>query len=252
MGHKVLDARLERWYKCSLCEQKYHGVVKCALGWACWKTYVGRPETNVARRLAMQQLGNGLYSAKQYEDAVSVKEAELAMMRRLGDTENNLLTAQSNLASAYHYLGRLEEALRMRQEVYSGSLKLNGEENSNTLMAANNYAHGLVSLQHYEEAKALLRKMMPVARRVLGDSIDLTLKLRWSYAMALYCDKEGATLNNLREAVTTLEETERTARRVLGGAHPLTVEIERNLQDARDALRARETGGAREPVSTAN
>ena len=239
MGHKVLDARLERWYKCSLCEQKYHGVVKCALGWACWKTYVGRPETNVARRLAMQQLGNGLYSAKQYEDAVSVKEAELAMMRRLGDTENNLLTAQSNLASAYHYLGRLEEALRMRQEVYSGSLKLNGEENSNTLMAANNYAHGLVSLQHYEEAKALLRKMMPVARRVLGDSIDLTLKLRWSYAMALYADP-AATLDELREAVTTLEETERTARRVFGGAHPTAGSIAQSLRAVREARRARE------------
>ena len=31
---------------------------------------------------------------------------------------------------------------------------------------------------------------------------------------------DGATLDDLREAVTTLEETERTARRVLGGAHP--------------------------------
>ena len=30
-----------RWHTCSLCEQEYHGVVKCALGWACWKAYVG-------------------------------------------------------------------------------------------------------------------------------------------------------------------------------------------------------------------
>ena len=30
----------------------------------------------------------------------------------------------------------------------------------------------------------------------------------------------GATLDDLREAVTTLEELERTARRVFGGAHP--------------------------------
>ena len=52
---------------------------------------------------------------------------------------------------------------------------------------------------------------------------------------------EGATLADLREAVTTLEETERTARRVLGGAHPLTDAIEDTLQNARAALRARET-----------
>ena len=29
-----------RWHTCGLCEQRYHGLVACALGWACWKTYV--------------------------------------------------------------------------------------------------------------------------------------------------------------------------------------------------------------------
>ena len=62
----------------------------------------------------------------------------------------------------------------------------------------------------------------------------------------------SATLDDLREAVTTLEEIERIARRVLGGAHPTTTGIEIALGKARAALRARETGGAREPVSTAN
>ncbi len=60
------------------------------------------------------------------------------------------------------------------------------------------------------------------------------------YAAALYQD-DGATLDDLREAVTTLEELERTARRVLGGAHPDTAAIERSLRNARAALRARET-----------
>ena len=56
--------------------------------------------------------------------------------------------------------------------------------------------------------------------------------------MALYEDP-NATLDDLREAVTTLEEIERTARRVLGGSHPLTVTIEGELRNARAALRAR-------------
>ena len=64
--------------------------------------------------------------------------------------------------------------------------------------------------------------------------------MRWVYAAALYQDP-GATLDDLREAVTTLEDTARIARRVLGGAHPLTTGIAGNLRDARDALRARET-----------
>ena len=50
----------------------------------------------------------------------------------------------------------------------------------------------------------------------------------------------GATFDDLREAINTLEEIEPTARRVLGGAHPITTGIEQNLQDARVALRARE------------
>ena len=51
----------------------------------------------------------------------------------------------------------------------------------------------------------------------------------------------AATLDDLREAVTTLEDTERTARRVFGGAHPLASAIESHLQKSRAALRARET-----------
>ena len=59
------------------------------------------------------------------------------------------------------------------------------------------------------------------------------------HAQSLYRD-EGATLDDLGEAVTTLEETERTARRVLGSSHPLVGPIERDLQNARAALRAGE------------
>ena len=63
---------------------------------------------------------------------------------------------------------------------------------------------------------------------------------QWHYARALYYD-EGATLDDLHKAVTTLEDTERIARRVFGGAHPLTKDIEDDLRAARAALRARET-----------
>ena len=59
------------------------------------------------------------------------------------------------------------------------------------------------------------------------------------YAKTLYFDA-AATLDDLREAVTTIEDTERTARRVMGGAHPITEGIEDELQNARAAL-ARKT-----------
>ena len=64
--------------------------------------------------------------------------------------------------------------------------------------------------------------------------------MRLVYAGALYED-DGATLDDLRKSVTTIEDTARIARRVLGGTHPLTEAIGAYLQDARAALRARET-----------
>ena len=92
----------------------------------------------------------------------------------------------------------------------------------------------------FEEAKSLYRKSIPVAQRVLGKCHDLTLRLRSTYAIALRNDL-AATLDDLREAVTTLEDAERITRRVFGGAHPLTKWIELELQKARATLDTHET-----------
>ena len=162
------------------------------------------------------------------------------MKLRLGAPEESILVTQGNLSSTYQALGRLEEALSMRRDVYSGFVRILGEEDRETLREANNYAADLCDLQRHAEAKSLLRKMIPVARRVLGENDDLPFRMRKVYAKALY-KADGSTLDDLREAVTALEEATRTARRVMGGAHPLSSAIEGDLRDARATLRARET-----------
>ena len=58
--------------------------------------------------------------------------------------------------------------------------------------------------------------------------------MRSTYAKALY-KNNGATLDDLRELVTTLEEAERIAQRVFGNAHPRTTTIEHHLRKARAA-----------------
>ena len=92
-------------------------------------------------------------------------------------------------------------------------------------------------MNRYHEAKAHLRQMMPVARRVLGEGRDITLNMRTTYSCALF-DHGAATRADIREAVTTLEDSERVGRRVLGGNHPVTLNVEKCLRAARDALRA--------------
>ena len=109
-------------------------------------------------------------------------------------------------------------------------------------MPSLNYADCLQRLRRFEEVKTLLRKTIPVARRVVGERHIITLTLRKIYAETLYLNP-AATLDDIREAVATLEEIERIARRVLGGAHPMTGAVESKMRDARAALRAREASG---------
>ena len=109
-----MNERWGRWHTCGLCEQRYYGVVACALGWACWKTYVDRPEADWARRLAITELGNGLSNSNNHGDALSVQEAELSMERRNVSSEERVLAAQSNLANTYQMLGRFDESLCAR------------------------------------------------------------------------------------------------------------------------------------------
>ena len=75
-------------------------------------------------------------------------------------------------------------------------------------------------------------------RPILSNENDARRRFQ-IYASAV--DGDVATLDEIREAVTTLEDTDRIARRVLGSAHPLVVAIGRSLKNARSVLRARET-----------
>ena len=64
--------------------------------------------------------------------------------------------------------------------------------------------------------------------------------MRSIYAQAL-CMDTSATVDDLNEAVTTLEDAGRIARRVFGSAHPLAKGLGRALQIGRAALSTRET-----------
>ena len=83
--------------------------------------------------------------------------------------------------------------------------------------------------------------MIPVARRVLGQSDEITLRMRTTYARAIYEDST-TSLDDLREAVNTLKDTARIAQRVFRGTHPLTDEFEQYFTSAAVALFARERG----------
>ena len=102
----------------------------------------------------------------------------------------------------------------------------------------------VLGLERFEEARSLLRKTIPVARRVLGESHQLTLKMRWCYARALLND-DSATLADHREAVETIDSVAKSWKRVFGETHPETQGVQTMLGIAREKLaRALASSGA--------
>ena len=236
MGNKVLFERFRRWNTCSLCEQNYHGVVACALGWACWKTYCSRPETDWLRHKTMTVLGNGLVEAKRYAEALEVYQASLQDGEHMGPSLHDPYIDKCNIAVCYHRLGLPQEALSMQREVYAAGLTLNLDPADKAIDASNLAAY-LVAAREFEEAKSLLRKTIPMTLQDLGSNHSTTLDIRGCYARALSED-DSASRDDLVEAVAILEEVSQTARRIYGtGPAGLVVEEnEARLVRARSKL----------------
>jgi hypothetical protein len=234
------DAKWERWHKCGLCGQEHHGAVRCALGWACWKTYVGRPEEDDTRRMAINQLANGLQVSGHQEHALSVREVELATEERLGASPLRTLATRSNLALSYYHLGRIEDALRLQREVYTGwqilsvSSQLREAVGDCLTISVGNLTELLVGASEFEEAQSLAREKLPAVIDRHGPDDILTLEVRTWYARALF-RAGGAAEDDLSEAQTILEDVLRRSRRVLGDSHPDTERARKFLEEARSA-----------------
>ena len=235
LGVKVFHEKWKRWHTCSLCEQRYHGAVYCALGWACWKTYLGRPEADQVHGMAMSLLGSGLSAAKHHEDALAIQEVELSMLRRIGAPESAILGTQGNLATAYQLLGRLEDALRLKRVVYRGVLQRYGEDSLEANTEALNLALALRKTGNNPEAKELLHARIPVAERSLGRENYVYFRLRWAYAKSL-TDAADATFDDLVQAEALLDDTYTRFRRVMGDGHPETPRIRESLLIVREGL----------------
>ena len=242
-----MDERWERWHTCGLCNQDYHGVVRCALGWACWKTYVGRPETDMDRIDAMTQLGNGLSeeAVSRYPEALAVYEANLATNRRMGRCEdsNAILAVQTNIAYTLSLLDRDEEALELERTIYREQKASYGIDNVGTIKAALNLSVSLATLKHFAEARALAQKIIPVAQRTFGPDHDLTLCCRRNSVDAVRDDPKS-TFADLRQAEATMKDVCRRTRRVFGTQHPETHICERRMRELKAILAERNSGGA--------
>jgi tetratricopeptide (TPR) repeat protein len=228
---KKCSERWHRWHTCSLCEQDYHGAVKCALGWACWKAYVGRPkDTDRSRGLSMSLLASGLGQVGRQRERLTVLEVQMDMVRRLGASDAMISEITTNLANCYSQLGRHVEALELRRQVYDLDVaNSDGLPRKNIFISALNLATSFHSSGRVAEAIALLRKTVPEATRVIGAGDEVTIMICMTLGDYLI---RGDRLEEVEEAAALLEQTIGTAQRVLGGDHPTTRGIQSNLSNA--------------------
>ena len=182
----------------------------------------------------MTQLGNGLSEAEHYDDAVAVYEAELATEERLGGKEEGeTLITRGNLAICYYNLGQLDEALSMQREVYAGRQNLFWS-GGNQDIAVCNLTEYLVAAREFEEAQSLAREELPAIIDRHGPDGSLTLEVRAWYARALF-RADGASEDDVAEALTILEDVLRRSKRVLGDSHPDTERARKFLEEVRSA-----------------
>ena len=221
------DNQWHRWYVCGLCEVSYHGVVRCALGWACWKTYLDRPESDQLHAFGLNQLGNGLFAVSRHEECLEVIKARLHLPLH----PHQILVTKGNLADCYRELGRENEAISLSQEVHDGIVSIFGRSHTQTMDSAINLAVALNQFGRRAESKRLLNEHITIARQ-RGPNDKTVLTLRAVLAETIIHDDDPT------EAVTIFEDVDRRMRRVLGPAHPQSQSVRRGLEEARAKLLA--------------
>ena len=162
------------------------------------------------------------------------RRSRLPLERRRGAPEEAVLATQNNLATTYYELGRLEQALSLRRDIYSGHLRGRdlGPLHHNTLGAALNLSTSLVDAGNYAEARAFMRDQMELARRAFGADHPVTLDFQWGYSRAFTLDKD-VSAEQLAEVATTLEKTLEISQRVCGREHPRTCSVRGELTIAK-------------------
>ena len=227
------NARGSRWHTCRLCGQKIHSEVRCALGWANWRTCVKAaaagelPPAELATRqlFAVQQLGNGMQDLKgNEEEALKMHEIYLDTLKRDFShyPREMLFIALGNLATSYCGLGRHEECLALEMESYQGWKDLYGPSHERTILGAMCASSSLNTLKRYAEAREFMREQIDISRRSLGASHEMTLKLRRNLCKNYFLDQSNFSAEEMRQALSDLEDVLRLWRRVFGEQHPQT------------------------------
>ena len=129
---------------------------------------------------------------------------------------------------AYHRIGRPEEALVIEREIYAKTRDMN---------TAINLSSSLMHLGKHSEARSFSAQRIKESKRKFGPDHNTTLMLQQIFAQAIYHDRD-ASLDDVTRAVDILESLLQKRRQVLGSAHRITADSQKDLDRARLVLAA--------------
>ena len=196
------------------------------------------------RELARRALGAREWAVLQLIEtadltgAISLGTAVRADAERLlGPSDPATLASLGNLAYAYVWLQRLEEAIPLLEEALSSYARQRTTDDPNTLALQHNLAHAYAEADRLAEAIPLFERTVADRERVLGLDHPDTLTSRNFLAHAY------AQAGGLAEAILLFEETVAVRERVMGLDHPDTLNSRNDI-----ALAYLEAGRLREAI----
>ncbi len=148
-------------------------------------------------------------------------------VRDLGPDHPQTLLSRDNIAYAYGFAGRIDEAIGLYEQNFTDRERVLGSGHPQTLLSRNTLAGAYTSAGRVAEAIGLYEQNLADSERVLGsDHID-TLNFRNNLADAY------KAAGRLTEAIGLYEQNVTHADRVLAPEHPLAVVARDNLAAAR-------------------
>ncbi|WP_327144332.1 tetratricopeptide repeat protein [Nocardia sp. NBC_01327] len=146
--------------------------------------------------------------------------------RILGPDHPDTLSSRNNLAFAYRWAGRLEEAITLFEATHVDRERLLGPDHLDTLSSRSNLAFAYESAGRLEEAITLFEATLTDRHRILGpdhaDTLSSQLNLASTYQSA----------GRLDEAITLFEATLTDSERLLGLDHLDTLRSRNDLANA--------------------
>jgi tetratricopeptide (TPR) repeat protein len=146
--------------------------------------------------------------------------------RDLGESDRDRLSAWNNLASAYQYSGRLNEAARLLQDVLAKYENALGGAHPDTLKAMNNLALAYQQMGRLDKSIPLHEREVSEAKRQLGGNHPDTMTSESNLALAY------RAAGRIDEAISLSEQVLIKREKILGTGHPDTLASRGNLATA--------------------